>query len=354
MAVRHLDSFDGYGSLANMLTAYGSSSTQTVGGPTAVQVRTGANAMRISTERLYTKTLATSGTTVVCGFALFVPTLASPTYSQPFWVVREGTTTHVGIALNASMQLVAYRGPGTTLLQTSTYAVPFDTWVYIEIKVVIDDSTGSYEVRVDTINRLSASSQDTRNGGAGTWDNVGLSGSFTGAGNFFYYDDLYVLDGSGASHNTFLGLQRVDNCLPKTDAAGAGTNSAFTPSTGSDHGAMVDEASPNGDTDYNAAASASLKDTYKINALPAGGTITAVLIKGFMKKTDSGVRSIQYVTRSGGTDYNSGTDLDPLTTYSFLAPTTNSSHIREVDPATSAGWTATNVNAMEIGVIVSV
>lgn len=354
MAVRHLDSFDGYGTLANMLTFYGSTSTQTVGGPTAVQVRTGTNSMRISVERLYTDTLATSGSTCVVGFAFFLPTVASPTYFRPILAIREGTTVHWSLAINASRQFEAYRGDGVSLLQTSSFTVSYDTWMYLEVLVAIHDTTGTYEVRVDTVNRLSAVSQDTRNGGTGVWTNVGLSGPFTGASTWAYFDDLYVLDGSGASNNTFLGVQRVDNTLPKTDAAGAGTNSGFTPSTGSDHGALVDEASPNGDTDYNASSTLNSKDTYHVTALPSGGTITAVMIKGFMKKTDAGARSIKYVTRSGGTDYDSASDLNPLTSYSFVKPTADSSHIREVDPATAAAWTAANVNACEIGVKVSV
>lgn len=358
MAVRHLDSFDGYGTLANMLTLYGSTSTQTVGGPNAVQVRTGTNSMRIATERLYTDTLATSGSTCVVGFAFFLPTSASPTYNRPILAIREGTTVHFSLAINASRQFEAYRGDGVSLLQTSSYVVPFDTWVYLEVLVAIHDTAGTYEVRVDTVNRLSAVTQDTRNGATGVWTNIGLSGPFTGAVTWAYFDDLYVLDGLAdptiGGLNTFLGIQRCDNSLMKTDAAGVGTNAGFTPSTGSDRGAMVDEASPNGDTDYNASSTLNSKDTYKINALPSGGAITAVMIKGFMKKTDAGARSIKYVTRSAGTDYDSASDLNPLTTYSFVKPTADSSHIRTVDPATSVAWTATNVNACEIGVKVSV
>lgn len=109
-------------------------------------------------------------------------------------------------------------------------------WQYVEI--ALDTSAGTYEARLngEVIGLVSGLSFDSIN------DSLRL-----GNGTHQLYDDFYVCDGTGSKNNDFLGPRKVVTIRPTADVVGY---QDWTPSTGVDHYAVVDEEESNDDTDY--------------------------------------------------------------------------------------------------------
>lgn len=336
MALRFFDGFD-HGDNASHELKYDSGSNFNI---VSSPVRTGTGAALLADASSYsasTKALPASGSAVV-GFALYC--LNNVGQNGAFCYVREGTTTHVRLELQSGKLRVA-RGDGTALATGTTTLSP-NTWYYIELKTTIHDTTGSYELRIDGVTELSASGVDTKNGGTtGQWDRVLFTGLGFGS-MYLHIDDLYVCDGSGALNNTFLGAVKVQTLYPQT---GNGTNTGLTPSTGTDHGALVDE-TPANTSDYNSSATVGAKDTYHYPSLTLTGAVLGVQTNLYVSKSDASARTVCAVVRAGGTDYD-GANVSPLTSWSYF------SEVRETNPATSAAWTSAEIAALEAGMKVT-
>jgi hypothetical protein len=233
--------------------------------------------------------------------------------------------------------LSVYRG--STLLGTTSVALTQNVYAYIEVLLTIHNTTGVVTIRVNGTTCLSLTGQNTRAGGANAWNELRVGGACCTAPIEWNYDDLYVLDGAGAAPvNTFLGDCRVDACA---DTA-PGANTGWTPSAGANW-QCVDDATPNGDTDYTAATTIGMTDTFVAADMPvAGATIYGVQHCLTVKKMDAGAASIAPVVRHAGVDYP-GADLNPGTTYAVV------SQIATVNPGTGLQWTVAGVNAAEFG-----
>ena len=143
-----------------------------------------------------------------------------------------------------------------------------NSYFYVEIKVVIHDTTGSVAIHVDEVAvtfNASLTGIDTRNAGTtGIVDRFVLNGSSVAPN--VIVDDLYLCDDSGSTNNDFLGICAVERLMPET---GNGDHTDFTCSTGSDHGALVDDNPPTDDTDYNSSTTVGHQDCYHYPSLCA-------------------------------------------------------------------------------------
>jgi hypothetical protein len=157
------------------------------------------------------------------------------------------------------------------------------------------------------------------------------------------YDDLYVCDGSGGVEDTFLGDHRVV-CV--VASSGNGTHADWTPLTGGDHGAMVDENPPNLDTDYNMAGSVGNRDTYNFAALGVSGTIKCVQTVNLMLSEVGGLRYVADSIRIGGVDYD-GTPSVLGGDWAYRLER------HRVSPATSTPWSVGEIDGAEFGVKVT-
>lgn len=287
-----------------------------------------------------TKTLDAQATWVV-GVA-FKHSVA-PGGAMPIIQLLDAGTVQCDVRINGDGTITVTRNG--TALGTSTFALSTGVFYYIEFKCLINNTTGTFEVRVDGANKVSGSSADTQNTANATANQVriGIISGFGGGNND--HDDIYICDGTGSTNNNFLGDCRVDYYAPN----GAGTTTQLTRG-GTDSGAnwsQVDEAAPNDDTDYNEHATVGNKDTYACgNMTHTPSSIFGVQILASAKKDDAGAKSIATVTRSGTTDFDGATQA-LSTSYLYY------SDIREVDPNTSAAWTKTNFDASEHGVKVA-
>lgn len=260
-----------------------------------------------------------------------------------FVYFSEGAINHVTFGLSASAALTVSRA-GTLIATATNATLVVNNWYYIEFKVVIHDTTGSIEVKLDgtTVTwNATVTNIDTRVAGTGIVDKFGFSG--TAVGPYTMVDDLYLVDDAGAApRNTYLGAVRVETLLPQTDAVAAGSNAGLTPSTGTDHGALVDDPAPPNTTDYNSSTTVGVKDTYNFPSLTLTGAVLGVQTSLYVAKSDAGPKSVCAVVRAGGVDYD-GATVAPLTTFQYFG------ELRAQNPNTSLDWTIADIAALQAG-----
>lgn len=339
MALLFMDGFDHYAT-ADLTKKW----TLSAGLPSIVSTpvrRSGGALDTVATASNYVqKTLPSSIGTVYFGFA-FHPGVAFPSTSSSFVLLMDGSTFQVELRMTSTGQIAAARNG--TVLGTSTAVVPINTFSYIEAMFVISPTAGIVEVRLNgnATPILSLTGQNTRNSANSTINTVRL-GTYNAAGRS-YYDDFYICDASGSSNNNFLGDVRIDTLFPTAD----GTYSQFTPSTGTSHFALVDEAAPN-TTDYNDGSAVGNRDSYQVADLSAitSQTIYAVQVNAAVQKDDAGAKSAAVFMRSGSTNAD-GPSTVLGTSQIYLT------QIHATDPATAAAWTPAGVNAAEAGVLVT-
>lgn len=337
MALRFIDSFDHYAT-ADINQKYSSTS-----GTVAVSAGNGrrsTSSLRCGLTGNVVRVIDSQGTWVV-GFAIKFAALGSGDVA--FLIIQDGGSTQVDIRLRADGTLRATRNG--TALATSTSALSANTTYYVETKVLISDTVGTVEVRVNgsSTGWINITGQDTKNTANSTANSIVINGATSGGSTDF--DDYYICDGAGSVNNDFLGDVRVDCYMPN----GNGNSSQLVGSDGNstDNYLLVDEASQDGDTDYVQSSTVNNKDTYAFTDMShTPSSIFGTQLNMIAKKDDSGTRSICSVVRSGGTDYDGDTQALG-TTYSDYR------QIRETDPATSAAWTRTNLNSAEFGVKVA-
>lgn len=333
MALLFLDSYDHHGGSA-LAAKYATNSGGGINGSSGR--RSSQSLVCGSGDYVLTRTLPVSGTTAIVGVGIkYVGGVPGSTSAAI--AIRSGATAQVTFAFNSSGYGVVYRGTTAGTLLGTTSAIGASTsFVFVELSIVIHASAGTVSVRFDGAEVLSLTGQNTAATGSALWDVVQLGNGAVQT----TFDDLYILDGSGAAPlNAVLGDCRVDARYPTAE----GASSAWTPLSGSDNALMVDETSSDDDTTYNSTATVNATDTHVVqDAAVAGGTIYGVQLCILQKKTDSGTCSIAPVVRHSSTDYP-GTATNPTTSYAYaLQP-------YGTNPGTSAAWTEADFNAAEFG-----
>ena len=230
---------------------------------------------------------------------------------------------------------------GSTVL-ASALALRQGVWAYVEIRVVIHNTTGIIEARINGVEIINATGLDTVEGGVSTSiDTVRMRGARGEAGSTdptrqWLIDDLYV------DTTTFHGPIKIETLFPTAE----GGTINFTPSTGTDNALNVDENPRDDDTTYNSSA-----DTPGNKDLLAAGNLSVVSsgVIGVQITSDAkldaagsiGLQSIVFQNLTQGT----GVVVEVSSTAAYLAV----QHIFATNPDTALAWTPTQVNAMEIG-----
>ena len=268
--------------------------------------------------------------TWIAGRGFYANTTGTPTSGGRMIIeFLDSGTRQLGLEVsNGALRVLR----GSTVLATSSYTLQGQQWYYIELKATIHGSAGSYEVRVNRQTVLSATGVNTQNTANASANEVGFGGDGTSWG-----DDFYICDATGTRNNDFLGDVEVVTLMP----AGAGNYAQWTPLSGANW-ENVDEIPQDGDTSYNYSATAGQKDTFGAQTYSATGTPLGLQVNLIHRKDDAGSRTIRTLLRSGGADY-SGTSESVLDSYSHAFD------VWETDPADSADWTDTKINAAEYG-----
>lgn len=249
--------------------------------------------------------------------------------------VMDSGTIQVDVRMNTSGQLLVTRN-GTTLA-TSATALSLNTWYHVEFKFTINNTTGVIQVKVNGTDHIASTSSLNTRGSANNYFN-----QFTLAGNMnnnqYSIQGAYVCDQTGSSAADFLGVVRIGALQP----AGAGNYAQWTPNSGANF-ASVGEKVMDGDTSWNGSSTANQIDSFDFVNLPSGsGTVHAIQHTIAARQDGGATRSIAPLQRSSGTDYV-GTTVNLAAGYVFYTEP------KSVNPATTAQYSVSEVNAAEFG-----
>jgi hypothetical protein len=133
---------------------------------------------------------------------------------------------------------------------------------------------------------------------------------------------------------------------PASDVA-----AGFTPLSGTDNFAMVDDTGQDDDLTYVASSTVDTLDLYGYGNIDTHTIIKAVSVVTVAKKMDAGARSIQHVARQDATDY----PLDEFALATAYPATAGTAMAEVLDAAPDASaWTPTILNGISWGFKVSV
>lgn len=332
-----MEGFDTY-ALAN--GAIANTDLTSVGGYTQINASgwTGNYITAWGSSAGFTKIFDNPMTTFGLGFMLKVGTI--PATGNVIMQFKDSAGTAQGSLTIEADGSLAYRfGPsvsGTILAQTPAGTLPASGWFHVETKIVVNNTTGSVEIRVDEASAASVSGIDTQYTGNTNIQQITASyGTTTAASTGF--DDMFAWDGTGSINNDFLGYCRVRTSFPEAN----GASQDFVPNTGNAWDA-INDTSPDSDTTYIASSTVGDVSTFDTPDLPAS-TVSVKGIRTTMvaSKSDAGACSVAHGLKSASSN-SMGADHSLATTYS------GSFDMHETDPDTSAAWTIAAVNAAQL------
>ena len=289
------------------------------------------------------KTFAATHVSFVCGFNVNFQSASATGAILGFFDSSSGTpgaTYQISLKLDGSAHLQVFTG-ASTVLATSANTMSASTWYHVEIKATINNSTGTYEVRVNgsaTGWIAAATGKNTRGQSANNYiDVVALEPAGSTAVTGQYVDDFYFLS-SSAPNNDFLGPQKILAAFP----AATGNYAQWTGNYATNF-ANVNETTADGDQTFNQSATANQIDSFVFDDVPAG-TISAVQFCIEARQDAGAARTIAAFERAaaGPTDRVMTSQILAGSYLIYTDP-------RDVDPDTSAAWTATLFNSNEYG-----
>lgn len=267
----------------------------------------------------------------------FLTNAVAVTNTVELFSFRDGTAQHCGVGISGS-KLIFFRGTTATVLATGTTTLVANSWYYVECKVTINNTTGSFEVKLGGASEIALTTgQDTQNTANAFISRVYFLGLNSNPGPE-RWQDIYVSDTSGgAPGNDFLGMCIVDTLFPTTD-----NSVQFTPLS-STNASNVDDPALDSDTTYNSSTTSGHVDTFNHGALPVTpANIFSASVLSMARKDDVAARSVRNKLISGGTTSN-GVSTPLGTAYLYVRddyPT---------DPNTAAAWTKSGIDATKIG-----
>jgi hypothetical protein len=252
------------------------------------------------------------------------------TSESPLISLRDDSNVYqVKIYANSNFGLSAYKGDNTLLGSTADFVFLEQRWFYLEGKITISATVGVVELKVNGIQVLNLTSQDTKYGS----DYIRyIQFACIANDRTTHFDDIYIDDAQ------FHGDCRIRTFLPDSISS---TNNSFTASAGNKD-ECVDDNPPTDDTDYITSDTLNHKQGFGITT-GALGTVKGIQLNNFCRIDEAGSRKITPIIRSNGTDYSGTETVDITSDYLF------EHEIWETDPDDSNPWTQTKLEAAEFG-----
>lgn len=334
----------GSGVQAKWAQSFTASNTGT-GGFSLVTGRFGGQALKYDTSGSFGRALALgfAGTaTLSIGFALRIDAYGTVDYTFPL-MFTTGASYQFALAVDhvggVSIQRTTANSAGTVV----GAAAPAGTlqtgiWNYFVLTISMGTTTtGSYALymngsptpllsatNVNLLNFTTSNLIDAIHFGAGRLDS--RLGAFT-------IDDIWI---DNTVNNR--GERRIEVLRPNADIT-----KAWSPLTGVNNYAMVNETLVDGDTSYVSATNVGDRDLYSLTALSSTpATIDSINIVSFAEKTDASTRAVYNSVQSGGVD-SDGSAFNLTTTY------VRNDRLLLTDPNGGGAWSAAAVNALRIG-----
>lgn len=317
MTMLRCDSFDFYSSaqLTRYWTIGGAGNLPSIGAGTG---RNGTNCLSFTHVNSFVDW--TFPTNLAEGFQHFALswTRASTDANSIIFSVIDNLTTQIYCFLRADRKIQFMRGDGTVLGVTSAALPAPGILIHVQVRWKIDNSAGVIHVKFDDVDVLNLTGIDTQvsTNAYGTFLRMGAAQGGENISNCLI-DDFIFNDTAGSVNNGFIGDKRVQWC----PALAEGAQNDYTPSTGTNNAALVDDNPANDDTDYIESSTVGHIDLVTVTVspnLPTGASVAAVAVVTTEKKTDGGTRTARHKTRFGsGPTIVDGPAYAPLTTYTI-------------------------------------
>lgn len=264
----------------------------------------------------------------------------------PFAFMDANANIHIEIAINPSGYIEAYRNDyrdlgNRTLLGTSTTPVmTANAWRHLECKVLIHASAGTIEVRAEGFTVLNLTGIRTTSYVGGAAVSVGIVSMISsqdGSAPAMYAKDFMVWDSTGTVNNNFMSTCQVLKLIPNGD-----TTLGWTPSSGTTGYNLINETTPDDDTNYiSAPFPLPGNSQFTLTDLPVNvSTVRGVQLMHRSRKIDGGDGNIQTSVVSGANTGN-GADRPITTAYTYMWD------IFDLDPSGTV-WSRTLVNALQL------
>lgn len=254
---------------------------------------------------------------------------------------------HLSLKINTDLSVELFRDGSTSLSSSGAAAIGTTSWTFVEVRALVNNVTGAYEVKLNESSLFSGSSVNTASSVGSDYavDSIRLVGAATMIPRF---DDLVIVDTTvaGSEPVTFTGKVTVATLWPNAD----GSLTDFTGvGTGSLNYDRVDETpGKDDDTSYVQSTTVGDRDLYNFDDIPAGyaglSTILAVQTSAAVRKAQPGTKEVRTNIRSVATDVN-GDNTELTATYRYTP-----AQIQATDPDTASAWTSSGVNAMQAGI----
>ena len=250
----------------------------------------------------------------------------------------KGTTELGSIRRVAATDLLTLYTGTNTLVATGTISVPPYTWCLIEVHVKIADSGGVIELKINgSMDATGTFTGDTKPDTDTTIDKIYFSGAMQN-----WFDDIAINNTAGATDNSWCGDGHVIALVP--NANGDSSQLAGSDGNSADNYLLVDEVPNDGDSTYVESSTPNEKDLYNLTASGLSNVnILRVWAEGRAKDTTTGAGTVKLVVKTESTEYDSD-NIDLTTIYSQQIGT-----IHTVNPNTSAAWTPTQLDALQVG-----
>lgn len=220
--------------------------------------------------------------------------------------IRQAYYTHIALSINTNGTISVYRGHANSIggaglqgqdriaatIGTTPFALQYNQFNYIELKTVIHETAGSVLLKVNGDIWLNAAGIRTQADGASSvteWQELAVGGhQSNGAADDWYFDDLYLGDSDLSDAFDQMSDLVGDVAINYANVFIDGAMTEWTPSSGPNHFAMVDEIPPNLDTDYNGTTTVAAIDTFQKTAVPVAGAGVIALSPIYLRRRTEG------------------------------------------------------------------
>jgi hypothetical protein len=292
--------------------------------------------------------LGTNLTTLISGQRFYILTsLPSPNAILLDWYDATAGAVQVSLRVTSTGTLQFYlgNGTGTPIGPASSALIVANTWYVIECTVTISATVGFVECKINGTTAITTAATQNTKSTANTFVNAyGLNSA--GAG-FAYFDDWYMLDGTGiAPFNAYLGPVQVRGDAPSANSAVGGRN-AFTPTNPTNVNWTNVGNIPAVATKYNADGTAGDYDMFQFPPLPSNtATVLAIDLWALLLLDSAGARTVELNTYSNTTDSATAA----FTPTGTIAVPAYANQVSTVDPHGPTAWTVATAGAAELGV----
>lgn len=269
-------------------------------------------------------------------FYLRIDTLPAASDEEIAWIATEATTaTFIQFRVTSAGLVKMYKNHASpTVVATGTTVLSTGIFYRLEIHLGANSATAPYELKIDGVSEFSGTIDEST---ASIWGEIRLGKSINRNGQSvdFYYDDVAIDD------SAYPGAGQVNILKPNA----TGTTSAWTNGAGTSP-TNVAEVPHDSDTGYITSSTNGNVTTVNLDSSATGGvsgTIAATKVVGIVRD-EGGASSMSIRAKSSATNSDT-TAVDPGATYVALAK------LLATDPNTSAAWTTSGLDALEIGVV---